>query len=60
MKRRKINVPQLSKLVSHLVLARQVDDHLLQLLHVRASLPVLSCQGAEEELETILRLKGGS
>ena len=60
MKRRKIIVTQLSKLVSHLVLARLVDDHLLQPLHVRASLPVLSCQGAEEELETILRLKGGS
>ena len=56
----KSKLPKLSKLVCLLVLAGLVDDQLLQLFYLRADLHLLSCQGAEKQLKTLLRLKRGS
>ena len=41
------------------VLARLADHKLMDVLHVGVNLEVLHGQGAEQQLEAILRLKGG-
>ena len=49
--------PSLSKLVSLPVLARLAGDQLVKVLHILVNLHLLSSKGAEQQLETIVRLK---
>ena len=41
------------------VLARLADHQLMDVLHVGVNLDLLHGEGAEQQLEAILRLKGG-